>query len=336
MYILMFMMILFLSVTVIVLIVLNRKKIDKEQISSFFKFLSGQTVKAIIYVLSHKIRFGLILGAILLVLFAKNLFDGGKIWVNIPPGYRGVVFNKFGGGMKDKLMGEGSNFCMPFLQSVYIANLTRLSAKIDNITADSKEFQDVVLKINVEFSLQEENLLNMYRKYGMKSIEEISHDIIEPNVNESVKNIIISYPVFEVLSYQSKIKDELKKNLKTILDDYYITVYDVDVENILISSKFRNTLAESELARKKKEAEEILLEQTKLESARKLVEADNEKRIKILEAEGIAEYNRLVSRQKVDANIIELKKLDVKNRIIDKWDGKLPGTTGDLAKWPFD
>ena len=126
------------------------------------------------------------------------------------------------------------------------------------------------------------------------------------------------------------------ESLKKILSDYYLTVYDVDVENILISSKFRNTLAESELARKKKEAEEILLEQTKLESERKLVEADNQKKMRIMEAEGIAEYNRLVSRQKVDANIIELKKLDIKNKLIDKWDGKMPVTTGDLAKWPFD
>ncbi|MCG8572133.1 MAG: hypothetical protein MJB14_18530 [Spirochaetes bacterium] len=262
--------------------------------------------------------------------------DNEKIWVNIPPGFRGVVFSRFGGGMKDKLIQEGAHFYVPFLQSIYISDLTRQSAQIDQITADSVEFQDVILRVNVEFSLQEENLLKMYRKYGMKSNREIIADIIEPNTNEAVKNIVIHYPIFEVLLYQSKIKKELKENLTAILAEYYLTIYDVDIENILIASKFRNTFAESELARKKKENEQILMEQTKIKAERQLLEAENRKKIKILEAQGILEYNRLVSQQKLDNAFLQLKKLENKEKAIEKWNGKLPDQTGNLEAWPFD
>jgi prohibitin 1 len=314
----------------------TKKKIDLTFISDFLKFINQKIKILFTILLKYKIRVIILLSIFLMILFIRNLFIKEKIWVNIPPGYRGIVFNRFGGGMKDKLLGEGSIFYIPFLQSIYIVNLTHLSAKIDNITADSIEFQDVVLRINVEFSLQEENILKMYRKFGMRSIDQIISDIIESNTNEAVKNIIIKYPIFQVLLYQSKIKDELKKNLKLILSEYYLTVYDVDIENILISSKFRDTLAESELARKKKETEEILLEQIKIESQRKLVEAENSKKIKILEAEGMSEYNRLLSKQKIDSNILEFKRLENKSKVINKWDGKLPVTTGNLEVWPFD
>lgn len=314
----------------------TKKKFDFTILADFFKLINQKIKLFFSFLLKHKVKVLILLSMLFVILYIKNLIIKEKIWVNIPPGHRGLTFNRFGGGMKEKLLGEGSSFYIPFLQSIYIVNLTHQSARIDNITADSMEFQDVVLRVNVEFNLQEENILKMYRKYGMRSIEQIIKDIIEPNANEAAKNIIIKYPVFQVLLYQSKIKDELKENLKSILSEYYLTVYDVDIENILISSKFRDTLAESELARKKKEAEEILLEQIKIESQRKLVEAENSKKIKILEAEGMAEYNRLLSRQKVDSTILELKKLENKSKVIDKWDGKLPECTGNLETWPFD
>ena len=302
----------------------------------FFKRLKKNLLRLLQILQQYKIRSIIITIMIILFLFIGNLFKNDKIWCNIPPGFRGVVFNRFGGGMKDTLIGEGSRFYIPFFQSIYIANLTRQSAKIDNITADSKEFQDVILRVNVEYSLQEQNLLLFYRKYGMKSIDEIIFEIIEPNTNEAAKNIIIDYPVFDVLIHQSDIKSRLKEKLAHILEEYYITVYDVDIENILISSKFRNTVALAEVARKEKEGEAIRLEQKKIEAQRLLLEAENRKKIKILEAEAILEYNRLVSKQRIDQSLFELKRLENKKAAIEKWDGKLPVTTGGLQSWPFD
>lgn len=300
------------------------------------RWVNTKAIRIFRAIWKRKIRFTFLFLGLILFFYIKGIFADEKIWVNVPPGHRGVVFNRFGGGMKDKMMGEGSSFYMPFLQSVYIADLTRSSARINQITADSHEFQDVVLDINVEFSLQEESLLSMYRKYGMKSSAEVVRDIIEPNANEAVKNIVINYPIFEVLLAQSEIKKELYKQLENILGEYYITLYDVDIENILIASKFRNTVAEAELARAGKERENILLEQTRLQSERLVLEAENSKKVKILEAESIAEYNRLVSRQTINQNVLELKRLENKAKAIEKWDGKLPSETGALNNWPFD
>jgi|GEM_PF-4697865 len=268
--------------------------------------------------------FLLIILVILIILFnsLKTLLNPKNFFITIPAGHNGLVFKKFSGGLSDKMLGEGTKFYLPLLKEIYIIDLTRKSITIDNITADSNEFQDVILRLNIDFKLQKNNLINMFREYGIMSIAEITNEIINPNINEITKNIIINYPIGEVLLKQSEIKNEITTKTKDLLLKYYIVVYDVDIENILISNSFRKKIAEIELAIQEKDKEEILLKQAKYKTERELIEAENNKKIKILEAESIKEYNRLA--KDVTERVIKLKIIENNSKAIDKWDGKLP------------
>jgi len=301
-------------------------------INAFFQKI-GQILHAI---WKHKVR--IIVTLIILVVIGgiARYLSTEKLWVTIPPGHRGVVFDRFGGGLTKEVLDEGTHFYLPLTQEIYLADVTRQSAEVERITADSKEFQDVTLWVNVEFQLNEAKLYDMYREYGVRSIAELTEDIINPNTNEVIKNIIVKYPIGEVLLKQPEIKKAAAKEIADVLEDYYITVHDVDIENILISPAFRQQIAETELAISSRDMEDALLEQAKAASDRELLEAETAKQVTILEAQAIAEYNKLVSEQQISDKAIELKRLENAAKAIEKWDGVLPITTGDVTAWPFN
>ena len=71
---------------------------------------------------------------------------------------------------------------------------------------------------------------------------------------------------------------------------------------------------------------EAALETQKKQAEKELLKAENLKDIKIVEAEWIAEYNRIVSEQNLTEQWINMKRLELEEKKIQKWDGKLPGS----------
>ncbi|MBN1697612.1 MAG: prohibitin family protein [Spirochaetales bacterium] len=272
---------------------------------------------------------------VILLLFLLSFISRQQLWVTIEPGVRGIIYNRFGGGISDRILGEGTHFIFPGFQVCYRARVARQSAEIERVTADSIEFQDVALWLNVEFQLEEEHLPLLFREYGAKSSREIVLDVITPAVNEVTKVIIVNYPIGDVLLHQPDIKAEITRRLGEVLRQYYISVIDIDVVNIRLSPDYREIVAETEYAVYKDKQKTLELETEKKESERRILEAETLKREKVLEAEGIAEYNRILGRQSITPQLLEYRKLENRSAAIKKWDGKLPGQLGNVSEWPF-
>jgi prohibitin 2 len=300
---------------------------NKKEILNFIKnaaLLFGEKIKqGFGWLWKKKITILIAVGCIFFIVWIANMIKSGDLLVTIIPGERGIVFNHFGGGISDNILHEGTHLCFPGLQTVYRAVVARQSAKMEKIYADSKEFQDVTLWINVEFQLDENSIAALFREYGIMSSAEIIDEIIWPNVNEVTKNIIVDYPISTVLLKQPEIKAKIVSKLAETLTRYYIKIIDVDIVNILINPAYRDAIAQTELAVYERDQESIRLESAKKEAERRLLEAETRKKEKILEAEAIAEYNRLTSRQLVSSSMLEYKRLENQRAAIDKWDGKL-------------
>jgi prohibitin 2 len=286
--------------------------------------LGKKIKKCFLWIWKKKVTVIIAAVCLIFLLWIIDMIKSGEMFVTIIPGERGVVFNHFGGGISDNILHEGTHFCIPKLQTVYRAIIARQSAEMEKIYADSKEFQDVTLWLNVEFQLQENNLGALFKEYGIMRSEEMIKEIIWPNVNEVAKNIIVDYSIGSVLLHQPEIKTKIVSKLTETLKRYYINVIDVDIVNILINQAYRDAIAQTELAVYERDQETIRLEGAKKEAERRLLEAETRKQEKILEAEGIAEYNRLTSRQLVSASMLEYRRLENQRAAIEKWDGKLP------------
>jgi prohibitin 2 len=300
---------------------------NKKEILHFIKTtvaLIGKKInQSFRWLWKKKITILIVVGCILFIVWIANMIKSGDLLVTIIPGERGIVFNHFGGGISDNILHEGTHFCFPGLQTVYRAVVARQSAKMEKIYADSKEFQDVTLWINVEFQLKDDSLASLFREYGIMSSSDIIGEIIWPNVNEVTKNIVVDYSISTVLLNQLEIKEKIAAELAQTLKPYYISIIDVDIVNILINQAYRDAIAQTELAVYERDQENIRLEAAKKEAERRLLEAETRKKEKILEAEAIAEYNRLLSRQLISSSLLEYKRLENQRAAIEKWDGKL-------------
>ena len=254
---------------------------------------------------------------------------------HVPPGQRAVVFNRFGGGISDRILGEGTHLIFPGFQTVYNAKVSRQSAHIERITADSKEFQDVALWLNVEFRIDENALPRLFRMFGVLSSQDLIDRYILPNTNEVTKNIIINYPIGEILLKQQEIKAKIIEELKKVLYEYFIIVIDVDIENIRLAPAFREIIASIEFAEFERKNAELQMEISRRDAEKRILAAETDKQEKILQAEAEAEYNRLISAQAFNELMLEYKKLENSRAAIDKWNGSLPSGIGDVSSWPF-
>ncbi len=302
----------------------KKKKNAGSAIRAFLIWLAEKIKKGGRWTWKKKVSVIITVFCALLMLWVAGMVRSGELLVTIIPGERGIVFNHFGGGISNDILHEGTHLCLPGLQTVYRAKVARQSAKMEKIYADSKEFQDVTLWINVEFQLAEKKLASLFREYGVISSAQIIQEIIWPNVNEVTKNIVVDYPISTVLLKQPEIKEKIVTALRQTLQRYYIELIDVDIVNILINQAYRDAIAQTELAVYQRDQESIRLEAAKKEAERRLLEAQTRKQEKILEAEGIAEYNRLTSSQRVSASMLEYKRLENQRAAIERWDGKLP------------
>ena len=305
------------------------------KISNFISVIILKLKFVFRWLLKNKIKVIISIVSLWIILSVVDFLKNEPCYIRILPGERGVVFNNFSGGIQDNVLGEGMHFIFSGLQVAYRANVSRQSALIERITADSKEFQDVALWINVEFQLQEENLSHFFRIYGVKPSSDIKHDIIIPNANEVTKNIIVTYSIGDVLTNQKEIKNKIKNGLTMVLEEYYISVIDIDIVNIKLDEEFRNIIAQTEFSDYEKEKQLKMLEAAEIDSQRRLLNAETLKAEKILEAEAVREYNRLISERAFDPTLLEYMRIENYKTAIDKWDGRLPTQMDTASGLPF-
>lgn len=227
------------------------------------------------------------------------LFSGGMPFVVIGAGERGVVFNRIG-GVSDRIMGEGLNFKTPFVD-VAIPMEVRVQKQQIKAEGSSKDLQTVTIEVALNYHIDPLKVNKLYQEVG----KYYDQRVIEPAVQESVKAAAARYPLEQIVTQRSEVREMISADLAARLGKYYLSLDALSITEIDFSAEFDRIIEDKQIAEqkiKKAEYEKIMAEQ--------------EKQKVILEAQAKAESQRLM-RQTVDSNVIAL-------RFIEKWDGKLP------------
>lgn len=144
-------------------------------------------------------------------------------------------------------------------------------------------------------------------------------------VLNTAREVISQYNVDEVNKNYKRITIELYNAIKPKLMGLPIEISDVTLGNIQypdIVTKAIEQAKEKQMAIEKTEAEvQIKLAEAK---GREAV-AQAEYRIKLLEGKRIRDYNKLIA-EGVTKDLIELRRLELREQELNKWDGKLPST----------
>lgn len=203
-------------------------------------------------------------------------------------------------GEVNRVAESGLMVKIPFIESVVKMD-TRIQKKEAKSSAVTKDLQDVESTLALNYSINKEVALNLYKEVGV----EYEANIIEPVLHESFKAGTAKYTAEGLITNRAEAKEEILAVVKERLDPYGITVADLNIVNLDFSQAFNQAIEEKAVAQQQVEKAKQELEKAKVEAEKKVAEAQAE-----------AEAQRLQQQTLTD--------LMVKKMWIEKWSGQMP------------
>ena len=204
-----------------------------------------------------------------------------KSAVTIDSGQAGVLYKTFGGGVvtDQPAMGEGFHIVAPW-NKVYIYEV-RQQELTERMKVLSSNGLDIQLEASVWFMPQAANLGKLHQEKGANYLDRV----LKPAMRSATRSVVGRYTPEQI--YSSKrdaIQQEIYDETKKIVDNQYIELVEVLVRDVTLPGAIKDAI-ERKLGQ----------EQESLEYEFRLVTAQKEAEKQIIEAEGKAESNRILS-----------------------------------------
>ncbi|BAY24748.1 band 7 protein [Calothrix sp. NIES-2100] len=225
-------------------------------------------------------------------------------FVIVNAGERGVLMEF--GKVQDRILGEGIHTIVPLVHTV-----KKLSVRVQNqeisAEASSKDLQDVFTDVALNWHIIPESANTIFQQIGDE--KNIIQRIINPAVEEVLKEIMAKYTAEEIITKRGEVKSDVDNALSTRLDNYHIAVDDISLVHVHFSERFKEAVEGKQVAEQEAKRAEFIA-----------IRAAKEAEAKVNLAKGEAEVNRLL-RDGLTTEILQ-------RQAIEKWNGKLPLIVG--------
>jgi len=216
---------------------------------------------------------------LLIILISKSA-------ITIGPGRAGVLYRTFAGGVvTDKApMGEGFHLVAPWNRVfVYEVRQQELFEKMKVLSSNG-------LEIQIDASAWYQPVYESLGKLHKEKSEQYVNRILLPAIRSAARSVVGRYTPEQL--YSSKrdaIQAEIFEETKMIVEDQYIQLNEILVRDVTLPPTIREAIE-----RKLKQ------EQAALEYEFRLVTAEKEAQRQIIEAQGKADANRILSASLTD------------------------------------
>lgn len=248
-------------------------------------------------------------------------------WVNIPQGTVGVVFNKARGGVRPAILGEGYHFRVPIVETVteYPVAL-RTYSKIgagegthpdhpEVVTLPTLGGQHIDQQISVTYHVQRERAAFVFDQFKGADIEDIEGDFLRRNIQSVATAVTGKYDLMDVLGpKKAEIQQKIQDGIKEKLEPYGFVLDQVNLGYAKPPEAIEQSLQLKMQAEQGADAAKYALQKAEMDA-----------KSKIAQAEGEAKANSLV-RQQLSPEFLKFRALEVQQKTVEKWDGKLPQT----------
>ena len=263
------------------------------------------------------IPFGVIIKAVFMVATLIIIANLTSAIVVVPAGSRGVVFNKFH-GVNPNPLGEGMNLITPFFDNATIFNVQVQKADV-KATAASKDLQDVTTDLVLNFRPKAEAVATIYQGYGLDYVDKV----VAPAVQESVKAVVAQYTAEELITKREDVKTKVQAQLAQMLLPANLALVETYMTNFAFSNGFTQAIENKQIAEQETLKQQKVLDRVKIEANQKIAQAQAE-----------AESLRL-QKQQITPELLELRRIEVQSKAIEKWNGELPTTMLGGGTVPF-
>ena len=225
----------------------------------------------------------------------------------VPTGFVGVK-TRFGKVQNDVIQ-EGLNTKAPFIEK--IVKIDCKTKKIEATTEGStKDMQTVMVTIAVNYNVKKDTANTLYKEVG-KEYESI---IINPAVQESIKSAMAQYTAEELITKRAEVSTKIQETLTGKIEQRGFLVTAFNLTNIDFSEAY-----DQAIEAKAVKQQEVVTAQAEFEKQK----IQNQKEIEIAEKD--AKVMELQNSQ-ITENTLRLKELEVKQSLINKWNGSMPNT----------
>lgn len=208
-----------------------------------------------------------------------------KSSMTIHSGEAGVLFKTFSGGIdKENTYGEGFHIIAPWNKMIVYE--VRQQQVMESMAVLSSNGLEIKVDVSVWYQPQFKYLPSLHQEKGQNYME----NVIKPSIRSATRSVIGRYTPEEIYSTKrDAIQSEINEETKKILDKQYVQLNEVLVRDITLPATIK-TAIENKLKQ----------EQESLEYEFKLQKAKKEAERQIIDAEGKANANRILSASLTD------------------------------------
>ncbi|WP_058303786.1 prohibitin family protein [Gorillibacterium timonense] len=230
--------------------------------------------------------------------------------------YGHVGIRKTLGKMSSETLKEGLHLKVPFVQTIIPVNVQVTKSEAEAAAA-SRDLQITHTNIAVNYRVDAAGAYKLYNNVG----PDYASRIVAPAIQEVLKSVTSKFTAEELIQKRDTVAVEVKEGLSKRLGNYQLIVTDISIVNFEFADAFNASIEAKQIASQKAMQAENDLKRIEIEAKQKIAQAQAE-----------AESLRL-KKQEVTPELIQLKQIEVQEKALEKWDGKLPTVTGGAT--PF-
>lgn len=219
----------------------------------------------------------------------------------VPPGHRGVSVTL--GKVDPVARVEGLAFKKPFIETIVKMPVQQITVT-SKASSFSSDLQTVDVSYAVLYRIPEDKVVELFQDYAGNPYS----TLVEPRVQEAIKQVTALYKAEEVVKSRTKIKqavlEAVKKELEGLLD-----VRDIPITNIDLTEQLEKAIELKQVTEQQALAKEYELKKAQKEAEITIVNAKAEAEAVKIKGEALASSPRVID--------LEIAK---------KWDGKSPQT----------
>jgi regulator of protease activity HflC (stomatin/prohibitin superfamily) len=268
-------------------------------------------------------RSGLVAVIVIILIAGGALYTQG--FRRVPAGYRGVLLTW--GKVEEKILGEGLNFVIPFIQSVELMNVQVQKAESTE-SAATNDLQEVSTTVAVNFRLEPSSVNEIYRELRQDYVSRV----IKPNIEESIKAATAQFRAEELITKRPIVKASFDEILESRLEVFKIDVVAVSLTDFQFSQSFAAAIEAKVTAEQSALEAKNKLEQIRFEAQQQVIQAEAEKNATI--ARALGEAQGVIIEADATAAAIEVITSQMTPEYaqylwLTQWDGKLPLVVGE-------
>jgi prohibitin 1 len=228
------------------------------------------------------------------VVIQASLYD-------VPGGYRAVMFDRFA-GVKDKAVGEGTHFLVPWLQRAILYDC-RIKPRNISTTTGSKDLQMVSITLRVMSRPDVQHLSKIYQSLGQDYDERVLPSI----GNEVLKSIVAQFDAAELITQREVVSSRIREDLLQRAGEFNITLEDVSITHLTFGKEFTQAVEAKQIAQQDAERAKFIVEK-----------AEQERQAAVIRAEGEAEAAATISKalDKAGEAFLALRKIEASKAIV--------------------